>query len=303
MPVAQIRFHPNIEQTFSRIALGFWRAAQWQMSRKEILALIEGALESGITTFDHADIYGSYTCEGLFGEALAENPKLRSQLQLVTKCGIKLISEKFPQHSIKHYDTSTEHILASAERSLKHLRTDYLDLLLIHRPDPFMNADDVAAAFSTLRAAGKVRHFGVSNFTPSQFELLASRLDFPLITNQVEFSVMRLDPLHNGVFDQCQKLRISPMAWSPLGGGRLFSGTDETARRVCEALSNVGRMLGADIGQTALAWILAHPARIQPVIGTGKLERVRQAAAADSLQMTREQWFMIWCAAAGRDVP
>jgi predicted oxidoreductase len=303
MPVTQINFHPSIEQTFSRIAVGFWRAAQWQMSRKDLWALIEDSLELGITTFDHADIYGDYTCEGLFGDAFALNPSLRPQMQLVTKCGIKLISEKFPGRAIKHYDTSTEHILAAAERSLKNLHTDYLDLLLIHRPDPFMNADEVAAAFTTLRDAGKVRHFGLSNFTPSQFELLASRLDFPLITNQVEFSVMRLDPLHDGTFDQCQRLRISPMVWSPLGGGRLFNESDETARRAREALSKVGQMLDADIGQTALAWILAHPARIQPVLGTGKLERIRQAAAAASLQMTREQWFIIWCAAAGRDVP
>ncbi len=303
MAVAQIQLHPEVGQTFSRVAVGFWRAAQWQLSRKDLWALIEGALELGMTTFDHADIYGNYTCESLFGDALAEHRSRRSEMQLVTKCGIKLVSEKFPEHSVKHYDTSTQHLLAAAERSLKNLRTDYLDLLLIHRPDPFMNADEVAAAFTTLRAAGKVRHFGVSNFTPPQFELLASRLDFPLITNQVEFSVMRLEPLHDGTFDHCQRLRISPMVWSPLGGGRLFSESDESARRVRAALREVGQMLGADIGQTALGWILAHPARVQPVLGTGKLERIRQAAAATSLQMTREQWFTIWCAAAGRDVP
>lgn len=274
------------------------------MSVKDRLRFIEGAIELGMTTFDHADIYGDYSCESLFGEALAEKPALRKQMQIVTKCGIKLISNKFPERIFKHYDTSRENIVAAAERSLKNLRTDFIDLLLIHRPDPFMNADETAAAFTELRTAGKVRHFGVSNFTPSQFELLASRLDFPLITNQLEFSVMHIDPLHDGTFDQCQRLRISPMAWSPFGGGRLFHEHDETARRVRAAGARVGEMhAGAVAEQVALAWIIAHPARIQPVLGTGKFERMKLAAVAESIHLTREQWFMIWSAAAGREIP
>jgi len=289
---------------FSRLVAGMWRLANWGLSDAELLNLIHACLDLGITTFDHADIYGNYACEERFGRALALEPALRERMQIVTKCGIKLISANRPTHRLKHYDTSRAHLLASVENSLRMLGTNRLDLLLIHRPDPLLDADEVAEAFAALRQAGKVLHFGVSNFLPWQFDLLASRLDFPLVTNQVEASVLHLDALHDGTLDQCQRLGIAPMAWSPLGGGRLFRGEDRQAARVYQALTEVGEQLGnASPDQVALAWLLRHPARILPVLGTGKVERIRQATQAGTLQLSREQWFTIWSASTGVEVP
>jgi predicted oxidoreductase len=288
---------------FSRIALGFWRLADWGLGDRELLRLIHASLDLGITTFDHADIYGDYACQELFGRALALEPVLRERMQIVTKCGIMLLSANRPAHTLKHYDTGRAHIVASAERSLVELGTDHLDLLLIHRPDPLTDPDEVAEAFASLRQSGKVLHFGVSNFAPSQFELLASRLDFPVVTNQVELSVLNMEVLHDGTADQCLRLGVAPMAWSPLGGGRLFDQADEQAVRVRRALLSVGEDLGASVDQVALAWILAHPARFLPVLGTGKIARVQSAAQAETLSLSREQWFSIWSASMGEPVP
>lgn len=289
--------------TFSRIVAGVMRLGEWNMSTAALLNFIHTCLDLGITTFDHADIYGGYTCEELFGRALAVEPSLRGRLELVTKCGIQLVTPNRPDTRVKHYDTSREHIIASAERSLRTLHTDTLDLLLIHRPDPLMDADEVAGALGELRASGKIRHAGVSNFTPRQFDLLQSRLDFPLVTNQIELSILHLDPLHDGTLDQLQQLRMPPMIWSPLAGGRLFDPGDERARRVRAALEAIGSEVGASVDQVALAWLLRHPARVLPVMGTGKLERLREAAAAENIALDRQQWFALWEASAGRRVP
>lgn len=289
---------------FSRTALGLWRLVGWDLSDAELLDLVHASLEIGITTFDHADIYGDYTCEQLFGRALALSPALRDEMQLVTKCGIKLVSKNRPENRIHHYDTSQAHIISSVENSLRMLHTDRIDLLLIHRPDLLMDPDEVARAFAELKQAGKVLHFGVSNFTPSQFELLASRLDFPLVTNQVELSVMSMDVLNDGTADQCLGLGISPMAWSPLARGRLFQEDSEQAIRLRQALSQVGETFGgASIDQVALAWILKHPARFIPVLGTGKIDRIRSAAQAEMIELSREQWFTIWSASTGSGPP
>lgn len=289
--------------TLSRTVAGVMRLREWEMDTDAIRAFIHQCLDLGITTFDHADIYGSYTCETLFGQALAAEPALRGRIELVTKCGIQLVSPNRPDTRVHHYDTSRDHIIASAERSLRNLRTDYLDLLLIHRPDPLMDADEVAEALTALRASGKARHVGVSNFMPWQFHLLQSRLDFPLVTNQIELSVLHLDPLHDGTLDQLQRLRVPPMIWSPIAGGRLFDGRDERSARVREALTTVGREVGASLDQVALAWVLRHLARPLPVLGTGKIERLRDAVAAENLILDRQQWFTIWEASAGHEVP
>ena len=303
MNVPQIRFAPG-GPPVSRIALGAWRLADARFSRDEIRALVEQAVEAGITTIDHADIYGRHTCQGLFGDAVAGDAALRDKLQLVTKCGIKLIPPAGSAQRVKYYDTSRAHILASVDDSLKALRTDRVEALLIHRSDPLLDPDEVAEAFVALKKAGKVLYFGVSNFTPGQFDLLASRLPFALVTNQLQFSVLHTGPLYDGTFDQCLRLGVSPMAWSPLGGGELLKAEDERARRVRRALEEVGRELGgATVEQTALAWILAHPARIIPVLGTTHRERVRSSAAAAGLILSREQWFLIIEAAAGEPVP
>ncbi len=289
---------------FSRLVAGVWRLGEWGMDTRGLLNFIHGCLDLGITTFDNADIYGGYTCEGLFGAALAAEPGLRDRLELVTKCGIQLVTGNRPGNRVHHYDTGRDHIIAAAENSLSQLQTDRLDLLLIHRPDPLLDADEVAEAFGTLWAAGKVRHFGVSNFLPWQFDLLQSRLDFPLVTNQIELSALHLAPLHDGTLDQAQRLRVPPMVWSPLAGGRLFDAHDERAGRVRAALEGVGRELGgAAVDQVALAWLLRHPARLLPVLGSGRVERIHAAAMAEGLRLDRQQWFAVWEASAGREVP
>jgi predicted oxidoreductase len=287
----------------SRIVHGLWRLGEWSKGEGEIIELIHSCLEQGITTFDHADIYGDYTCESLFGSALARSAVDRTRIQLVTKCGIRLVSKNRPQHKLKSYDTTRAHLLASAENSLRCLRTDYLDLLLIHRPNPLLDPAEVNEAFVALKDSGKVRHFGVSNFLPAQFELLASKLDVPLVTNQIEYSVLNPDAQADGSIELCQKLDIRPMAWSPLGGGRLFRETSERVQRLRETLQNIGHALGgAAVDQVALAWILKHPAQFVPVLGTGNRDRIRSAVAALEVEMSAEQWFEIRRASLDQDI-
>ncbi|GIN62781.1 oxidoreductase [Robertmurraya siralis] len=297
------RVQINQDLSFSRIIQGLWRLNEWPLSDEGLLSLIEKCLELGITTFDHADIYGGYQNEALFGKALALKPSIREKIELVTKCGIKLVSKARPEHKIKHYDTSKEHIMMSVENSLRNLEADYLDVLLIHRPDPFIDPGEVAEAFTRLNEAGKVKHFGVSNFTPSQFEMLNSYLPFPLVTNQIEISVSQLQPFQDGTIDQCLQKRVAPMAWSPLAGGAIFSGEDEKSVRIKKALQEVGEELGiAEIDKIMLAWLLLHPAKIMPIIGSGKMERIKAAAESLQIALTRQQWFKIWIASTGKDV-
>lgn len=285
---------------FSRFVMGYWRLMDWNMSPVQLADFIEEHLDLGITTVDHADIYGGYQCEAAFGEALKRAPALRERMEIVTKCGIATTAK--PEHALGHYITDSAHIVKSAEQSLINLATDRIDLLLIHRPDPLMDADEVAEAFLTLHQSGKVRHFGVSNFTPAQFALLQSRLPFTLATNQVEISPVHQPLLLDGTLDQLQQLRIRPMAWSCLGGGRLFN--DEAFQPLRNELEMVARELNAEsIEQVVYAWILRLPSKPLPIIGSGIIERVRAALVAEELDMTRQQWFRIRKAALGYDVP
>ncbi|ELY7390548.1 aldo/keto reductase family oxidoreductase [Cronobacter universalis] len=286
--------------TFSRLVMGYWRLMEWNYSARELVGFIEQHLELGITTVDHADIYGGYQCEAAFGEALRLAPHLREKMEIVTKCGIATTAK--PENALGHYITDRAHIVRSAENSLRHLSTDVLDLLLIHRPDPLMDADEVAEAFLALHKSGKVRHFGVSNFTPAQFSLLQSRLPFTLATNQVEISPVHQPLLLDGTLDLLQQLRIRPMAWSCLGGGRLFS--DESFGPLRAELQQVAEETGAQtIEQVVYAWVLRLPSRPLPIIGSGKIDRVKSAAGALSLELSRQQWFRIRKAALGYDVP
>jgi predicted oxidoreductase len=285
----------------SPVIAGAWRMADWGWSPQQRLAWIEGNLDLGITSFDHADIYGGYSVEALFGQALALSPSLRQRMQLVSKCGIKLVSPARPSHHIKHYDTSAAHVRASVEASLQALRTDHLDVLLIHRPDALMNFDELADTFASLRAQGKVLHFGVSNFTPAQVAALHRRL--PLATHQIEWSPLHLEPLHDGVLDQCQDLGLRPMIWSPLAGGRLFTGQDEVAQRVRHVLQGLAAELGVSMVTLVTAWILRHPSAPWPILGSRQLQASQDAVAALGLQMDLQHWWRIWTAAAGREVP
>jgi predicted oxidoreductase len=287
--------------TLSRLVAGAWRMDAWGMDVAARVRWIEGCLALGLTTFDHADIYGQYGVEALFGEALAAAPGLRERMQIVTKCGIRMVSPARPAHRLGHYDTSAAHVEASVDQSLKNLRTDRLDLLLIHRPDALMDADALAACFERLRAAGKVRHFGVSNHAPSQFALLHRR--FPLATNQIELSPLRLDALHDGTLDQAQDLAVAPMIWSPLAGGRLFTGTDADAVRVRATMERLAAERGISVTTLAYAWLLRHPSRPLPITGSQRLEAIGEAVAALGVVLDAQAWYEIWVAGAGHPVP
>jgi predicted oxidoreductase len=279
--------------TFSRIIAGAWR---WHnVSPETVERLVHAALEQGITSFDHADIYGDHSNEEAFGVALAKNPSLRNQMELITKCDIKFPSAKRPTTWIKHYDTSREHIVWSVENSLQLFHTDRLDLLLIHRPDPLMDPQEVAETFTQLKKEGKVLHFGVSNFTPSQFRMLQKHLPMPLVTNQIEISLSRIDPFFNGDLDLMLELGVSPMAWSPLGGGKLMADERDMFGKATK--------YNASYSQLALAWLLRHPSKIFPVIGTTQPDRIKEAAKATDIHIDRQDWFEMLKWVMGKEMP
>lgn len=288
----------------SRIVHGYWRLTNWNFSLQEILKLTEQALELGITTFDHADIYGNYSCEKFFGDALNLKKNIRKDIQIITKCGIKLVSDKFPERKIKIYDYSYEHIITSVEKSLQNFGTDYIDLLLLHRPAPFLNPKEISKAFSELKKSGKVLNFGVSNFSPTQFEMLNLLTEEKLVTNQVEISPYCLENFENGNFDFFQKEKIKPMAWSPLAGGKLINPQDNKANRIHQVLCEIAEELNINsIEKIILAWLLNHPAGIIPILGTGKIDRLNIAAEAISLKLSLEQWYRIYNASTGVELP
>lgn len=276
---------------------------QWQMSVQDTIAWVESALDLGITTFDHADIYGLYTNEALFGKALEIKPSLREKMELVSKCDICLACDERPEYRINHYNTSPGHIISSVEKSLTNLNTDYLDLILLHRPDPLMDADATAEAFNKLLKDGKIIHIGVSNFTPSQINLLQSRLDQPIVTNQVECSLHHLDPIFDGTLDQAQQHRASPMFWSPFAGGQLFSGDDEQSQRIHSALAPLREKYSTGTAQIALAWLMKLPCNGVPIMGTGKTGRLKEAAEATAMDLDRQDWFSLLVASQGHPVP
>lgn len=277
---------------FSRIVTGVWR---WSLPVPQIETLIHRSLEEGMTTFDNADIYGDYQNEALFGQVLANDRSLRDKMQLITKCGIMEVSKQRPDTWIKAYDTSYKHIVWSAENSLKNLQTDRVDLLLIHRPDPLLQPEEVARAFSQLKSQGKVLHFGVSNFTASQFDVLQSYMDFPLVTNQIELSLSYHHPIGNGILDNLMRHRVSPMAWAPLGGGELVS-------KPSEMLLKKAAQYDATPTQLLLAWLLRLPAKVFPVIGTTKPERLADAARSVNIKLDTQDWFDLYGFIRGRRV-
>lgn len=289
---------------YSKIIAGTMKWGAWgaRFDTATYEQMIKDCIEAGVTTFDHADIYGDYTTEEEFGKVLQQEPSLRRQMQIITKCGIQMVSANRPHHKIKSYNSSYEHIIESVETSLKNLATDYIDCLLIHRPDPLFNADEVAKAFEQLKQQGKVLQFGVSNFRKWQVDLLRSR--FPVAVNQIECSLLHLDPFGDGTLDQCQQHNIIPMAWSPMGAGNLFNTTDDDERN--KRIIAVANLLAENYATKAdvilLSWLMTHPANILPVLGTSKTERIRAAVSATQLKLEREEWFMLWRASTGKEV-
>lgn len=280
----------------SPIVLGKWHIHE--LTKNELENLINAALESGINSFDHADIYGGYTCEEAFGYWLGNNSSYRDKIRLISKCGIRLVAEQRPDHRVKHYDTSEAHIIASAEQSLKNLQTDHLDMLLIHRPDPLMNPEEISSAFSKLKVAGKVLNFGVSNFTTSQISLLLTYADEPIVTNQIEISVFKSESMFDGTLDYLMEKSINPMAWSPVGGRKNI----ELALKNKEVTA-MATKYGVDTGNLLLAWLLKHPAGIVPVIGTMNPGRVRSSVKALEVNIDRQDWFHLLKVIRTYDVP
>lgn len=285
----------------SPVAAGLWQLHTWGLDVQARVRWIESALELGITSFDHADIYGGYRCEALFGEALAAAPGLRERLQIVTKCGIRLVHESQPGVQINHYDSSAAHIRASVQRSLAALRTDRIELLLIHRPDMLGHPDEIAEAFEQLRRAGQVLAFGVSNHTAAQFAALHRRV--PLATNQIEFSPLQMQALADGTLEQAADLGLPPMAWSPLARGRLFSEPSPQGVRVRAALEEIAQAHGVSPATAALAWVMRHPSRPVPITGSGRLQALAEAMAATRLELSRQEWTSVWRASMGHELP
>ena len=303
MSIDQVSIAPN-GPTLSHIVAGVMTWGEWGVdyAPNQMSNMIQYCLDIGITTFDHADIYGGYSTESTFGEALSElGTSVRAQMQLVSKCGIRMESHRRPKNRIQSYDLSREYIISSAERSLQNLRTDYLDLLLIHRPSPLMAPSEVAEAFSRLEQDGKVKAFGVSNFTSSQFNFLADCTK--LVTNQVECHPLHTNCLFDGTFDELITANVRPMIWSPLGGAKYFKSEGTGVLRLRDAVKTLAKKYG-DVSEDVilLAWLLKHPVGAIPVVGTTKTNRLDNTRLALALEMETQDWFAILEAGVGHAV-
>ena len=289
----------NKDLSFSRIIYGMWRVADdADTSPSHVEAKIQAALDQGITTFDQADIYGGYTAEAIMGGALKANPALRARMEIVSKCDIVVDAGRHAGTTVKHYDTSKAHINASVDASLADMGTEHIDLLLIHRPDPFMDHHETGAALDAVVASGKVGAIGVSNFKPWDWELLQSAMTNTLVTNQIEISLAEISPFTNGDLAFHQRLGTHLMAWSPLGGGSLMTGPGAVAK----AMDKVAADQGVDRAAVAVAFLLAHPAKILPVMGTNNIHRIKGISDGLKVKMDRQTWFKLYEAALGREV-
>ncbi|WP_299925216.1 aldo/keto reductase [uncultured Pelagimonas sp.] len=292
------RIKLNDALDMSRLVYGMWRIGDdADTSAAHIQNKISACLDQGITTMDQADIYGGYEAEEILGNALT--PELRNQIEIVTKCDIVAPMGRYSDAPVKYYDTSRAHIMASVDHSLRLMKIDHIDLLLIHRPDPLMDHNETGAALDDVVASGKVRAVGVSNFRPYDWDLLQSGMKTKLVTNQIEMSLLCHDAFTNGDLAHLQRLGVAPMAWSPLGGGALFD-TDNAGLR--SKLAEIGAAQGVDEAAVAVAWLLAHPASILPVLGTNNLDRIKQIGDAAKVEMDRQTWFALYTEALGHEV-
>ncbi|MEC7009129.1 MAG: aldo/keto reductase [Pseudomonadota bacterium] len=286
--------------SFSRLVYGMWRLADDNdTSVKHVDAKINAALDQGITTFDQADIYGGYTAEAVMGAAMKANPSLRQRMEIVSKCDIVIDAGRHSGARVKHYNTTAAHINASVDASLAEMGIDEIDVLLVHRPDPFMDHHETGAALDALVDAGKVRAAGVSNFRPWDWSLLQSAMRHPLVTNQIELSLKHIAPFTNGDLAFHQQHGHVVMAWSPLGGGDLMTASNELTHR----LDSIAKRSGVDRAAVATAFLLAHPAKITPVLGTNNLDRISSISVAETVQLDRQDWFSLYEAALGSEVP
>ena len=298
----RIRLSNTLE--LSRIVYGMWRVGDDENTApSHVQAKLEACLEQGITSIDQADIYGDYGAEAILGNCLVARPSLRDQLEIVTKCDIIAPAGRYSNARVKHYDTSAAHIHASVEHSLREMKTDRLDLLLIHRPDPLMDHNDTGAALDAVVKSGKVLNVGVSNFKPHDWNLLQSAMSTTLVTNQIEVSVLARDAFVNGDIAFFQQHAIHQMAWSPLGGGELFNTGNSSLGALQGVLKSVAERENVGIDAVACAWLLAHPSKLLPIMGTNNLNRIQHLSDAARVNLDRETWFEIYTAAQGCDVP
>jgi len=294
------RISLNSDVSLSRLIYGMWRIGDdADTSTSHVQAKIESCLSQGITTMDQADIYGGYEAEEILGNAL-KGTNLRDKIEIVTKCDIVAPAGRYSDAKVKYYDTSRAHVMASVEHSLRLTGTDYVDLLLIHRPDPMMDAEETGAALDEIVASGKAKSVGVSNFKLHDWTLLQSAMSSPLVTNQIELSLLAHEGFTNGDVAYLQERKVAPMAWSPLGGGSIFSQKNKV---LLNELKAIGEVSGVDETAVAVAWLLAHPAKIMPVMGTNSLARIGKISDALKVKMDRETWFELYSIALGSEVP
>jgi predicted oxidoreductase len=277
-----------------------WGAWGANFTTQDYVTAIELCVANGITSFDHADIYGSYTTEAEFGHALQFATVSRSNMQLITKCGIKMVSPQRPNHHIKSYNTSKQHIIQSVHQSLLNFKTDYLDVLLIHRPSPLMHPQEIAEVITLLKQEGKILHFGVSNFLPQHVNALHKYIAIEY--NQLEISIANLKAFTDGSIENCLQHGIEPMAWSPLGGGILADDKLPNFRSIADAATTLSKKYTCSINQILIAFLLAHPAKILPVLGSTKIERLLEAKQATQIVLQQEDWFVLYTAAMGEEV-
>ena len=284
---------------FSKIISGVMTWGVWgkSLSENQMIELINSCVENNITTFDHADIYGGYTTEASFGKAFSNSKINRQKIQLISKCGIQHTEGR--NNKVKHYNYSKEYIIWSVENSLKNLKTDYLDALLLHRPSPLMQVDEIAEAIDSLKTEGKIKSFGISNFTSIQTELINQKIKVEF--NQIQFSATHLDPMLDGSLDFMQIHKITPMSWNPLGS--IFKQKNEQTQRLIVLLTILESKYNVSVDVLLLAWIMQHPSGVLPVIGTTNVERIKNATKAISLKLELEDWFAIWSESIGMKVP
>lgn len=290
----------------SRLVYGTWRLLNDDTppSPQSLLERLQRCADLGITTIDTAEIYGKYQVEEAIGAAFALDKSLRGRLEIVTKAGIYVPNPFHPNRKVSYYDASGARLIKSLEKSLRFLGVDHVELFLVHRPDWLTHPDDTAEGLNRLLKDGKIRSAGVSNYNVHQFEGLNARMDQPLVTNQIEFSLLRMDPVFDGVLDQCMRLGISPMAWSPLGGGRLLRTDDDAGLRVQKLAADLSPSHGGvTVDQLAYAWIMAHPSKPAVIVGSNQLARIESAARAAGINLSREDWYAMWTAAQGRRIP
>ncbi|OQD44372.1 aldo/keto reductase [Croceivirga radicis] len=284
---------------YSKIAAGTMTWGSWgkALNTTQMIALMQHCIANGVTTFDHADIYGDYGNEALFGKAFKESKIARESIQVVSKCGIQMTSGR--ENTVKHYQYDADYIVYSAERSIKQLNAGYIDLFLLHRPSPLMQPAEVAAAFAKLKSSGKVKQFGVSNFTPSQIALLEKEVKIE--ANQVEFSITHLNPMYDGTFDDCIINDRLAMAWSPLGN--YFREGNEQNKRLKAVLEKLAKKYEVNESMLLLAFIMKHPAQVMPVVGTATKERITDSLKAAQIQLDLQDWFLLLEASNGNEAP